>query len=217
MKINQIIVENKKVDEAPVGAFTQMGRKLGSRIANKVGAKATAQNWAGKADLGDTANKLYQQYNNYLGRLNKSIKQATGADLKKFLATKGVSVNVPNGPIDPARLDKMFLKVARDAMANKTKPTPTAGAGNPTGTPPANPTPANPGAGNPPAANPRAGRATLAQVRPMVSALRKRDQQRLLADLQKTLGTATPPAANPTPTPTPAPKRVRKRTAPPAP
>lgn len=122
MKINQIIVENKKVDEAPVGAFKQMGRKLGSRALNKVGAKSMAANMAGKADLGATANKLHQQFSGYMGTQNKDISQATGQDLKAFLATKNVSVNVPNGKIDPTRMDKMLLKVARDAMTKKSTP-----------------------------------------------------------------------------------------------
>lgn len=220
MKINQVITESKSIKEAPASALTQFGRSIGSKVLNKVGAKSMAQNMAGRADLGATANKLHQQYSRYLGVRNKNVKNSTGVDLKDFLASKNVTVNVPPGRIDPARLDKMLLKIARDAMTNKKKPTPAAGAGNP----PANPSAGTPPAGNPapgtPPATPRAGKATLAQVRPMVSALRKRDQQRLLADLQKALGTATPPAANPTPAPvppTPAPSRGRKRTAPPAP
>jgi hypothetical protein len=73
MKINQVITESKSIKEAPAGALTQFGRSIGSKVLNKIGAKSMAQNMAGKADLGATANKLHQQYSRYLGVRNSCI------------------------------------------------------------------------------------------------------------------------------------------------
>lgn len=184
MKINQIIVENKKVDEAPAGMFTQMGRKLGSRALNKIGAKSMAANIAGKADLGATANKLHQQFSGYMGTQNKDISRATGKDLKAFLATKNVSVNVPNGPIDPSRLDKMLLKIARDAMnkkSNSKQPSAPASSGS--------------NQQQPSAPTPTSNKRTQSAYSQTVQAAKKlsaKEKRRLIAQLQKTL----PPAGN---------------------
>lgn len=192
MKINQIIVENKKIDEAPAGVFKQMGRKLGSKALNKVGAKSMAANMAGKADLGATANKLHQQFSGYMGTQNKSISQATGQDLKAFLATKNVSVNIPNGKIDPSRMDKMLLKVARDAMSKKTRPA--------TGQSTSNSTPAAQGQN-------QGAASAYAQTRAAALKLSAKEKRRLIAQLQKTL----PSAGNKTST---APNFKSKRTPP---
>ena len=195
MKINQIIVENKKIDEAPAGVFKQMGRKLGSKALNKVGAKSMAANMAGKADLGATANKLHQQFSGYIGTRNKSISQATGQDLKAFLATKNISVNIPNGKIDPSRMDKMLLKVARDAMTKQSKP---AAQGQQQG-----------GSGTPPAAQgqQQGAASAYAQTRAAALKLSAKEKRRLIAQLQKTL----PSAGNKTST---APNFKSKRTPP---
>lgn len=192
MKINQIIVENKKINEAPAGVFKQMGRKLGSKALNKVGAKSMAANMAGKADLGATANKLHQQFSGYMGTQNKSISQATGQDLKAFLATKNVSVNIPNGKIDPSRMDKMLLKVARDAMSKKTRPA--------TGQSTSNSTPAAQGQN-------QGAASAYAQTRAAALKLSAKEKRRLIAQLQKTL----PSAGNKTRT---APNFKSKRTPP---
>lgn len=119
MKINEIT-------EAPVNALKQKAQAFGARALNKIGAKSTAANLAGRADLSATANKLHQQFSSYMGTQGKSIKQATGNDLKAFLNSKNVAAKVPSGPINQARLDKMLLKIARDAMVGKTKKVPPA-------------------------------------------------------------------------------------------
>jgi len=110
MKVNQIT-------EAPVSAIKQKAQAIGSRVLNKVGAKATAHNLAGKADFGATANKLYQQFNAYLGTQNKTIKQATGVDLDTFLKSKNVTRNdIPDGVLQKAQLDKIMQDAAKQAL-----------------------------------------------------------------------------------------------------
>ena len=113
MKINEVT----EVNEAPVSAIKQKAQSIGSRVLNKVGAKNKAANLAGKADFGATANKLFQQFNSYLGTQDKSLKQATGQDLAQFLKSKKVTrTDIPNGVLQKAQLDSIFQDVAKQAM-----------------------------------------------------------------------------------------------------
>lgn len=79
--------------------------------------KSRAANMAGKADLGATANKLYRQFNSYLGTQNKNLKQATGKDLSDFLSTKNVkNIKIGAGPIDANTINQIMMDVSKKAM-----------------------------------------------------------------------------------------------------
>lgn len=117
MKINEV------TNEAPVGAIKQATNKFGSKILNKVGAKDKAYNLAGKADLGDTANRLFRMFNNYIGTQNKSIKQATGTDIVDFLKSRNIPQQIipslNNGVLQKNQINDIFLQVAKDGLKLK--------------------------------------------------------------------------------------------------
>ena len=113
MKIDEVT----ELEEAPVSAIKQKAQSIGSRVLNKVGAKGTAANLAGKADYGATANKIYQQFNAYLGTQDKNIKQATGIDLDTFLKSKKVTRNdIPNGVLQKNQINAILQDVAKQAL-----------------------------------------------------------------------------------------------------
>lgn len=111
MKINDII------NEAPVNLIKQAAQGVGSRVLNKIGMKSRAANMAGKSDLGATANKLYKQFNSYLGTQDKNVNQATGKDLSDFLSTKNVKdIKIGAGPIDANTINQIMMDVSKKAM-----------------------------------------------------------------------------------------------------
>lgn len=123
MKLNEIIVE-QQLDEIPAGGIGQMAKKVGAKVLNKVPgatAKSKAANLAGKADLGDTANNLHKEFNQYLGTQGKNIKAATGEDLSDFLKTKkhNTSATIPSGQLQKQQLNDILMTVSKEAMAGK--------------------------------------------------------------------------------------------------
>ena len=123
MKLNEIIVE-QQLDEIPAGGIGQMAKKVGAKVLNKVpgaAAKSKAANLAGKADLGDTANNLHKEFNQYLGTQGKNIKAATGEDLSDFLKTKkhNTSATIPSGQLQKQQLNDILMTVSKEATAGK--------------------------------------------------------------------------------------------------
>lgn len=115
MKVDDIIVE--QLNEArPAGALAQLGRSIGSKALKRI-APDIAANWAGRADLGATANKLYDEFSNFLGTQGKSRDQATGADIKSFFATKNVKINLNTIPLN----NKIFKSVVNRAFSGSTR------------------------------------------------------------------------------------------------
>ena len=124
MKLDEIITEKKQLDEVPAGGLGQMAKKVGSRVLNKVPgatAKSKAANLAGQADLGDTANNLHKEFNQYLGTQGKTMKAATGEDLVAFLKTKKhkTAAKIPSGVIQKSQLDQILMTVSKEAMAGQ--------------------------------------------------------------------------------------------------
>lgn len=124
MKLDEVIVEKQKLDEVPAGGLGQMAKKVGSRALNIVpgaAAKSKAANLAGQADLGDTANNLHKEFNGWLGRNQKTMKQATGEDLVAFLKTKNhkTAAKIPSGVLQKAQVDQIMLAVSKEAMAGQ--------------------------------------------------------------------------------------------------
>jgi len=121
MKINEI----EQLDEVPAGMIGQAAKKIGSRVLNKVpggAAKSKAYNIATRADLGDTANQLHKEFNGYLGSQDKTMKQATGDDLKKFITQvkkHQTKANIPSGTLTKQQLNDILMTVAKEAMAKR--------------------------------------------------------------------------------------------------
>jgi hypothetical protein len=108
--------------EAPVGMMKKAGQAIGAKALGAIGMKGKASNLAGKADLSDTANNLYNEFRQYLGTQGKDVKTATGADLSAFITSKRAKVPaIPKGPVSKQVMDQVFMQVAKTAMAAKQK------------------------------------------------------------------------------------------------
>ena len=123
MKINDIIVE-KQIDEIPAGGLSQLGNKLGGKLLGKLPgatAKSKAANMLGKADLGDTANNLHKELNQYIGRQGKNMKQVTGEDFAEFLRFKKhkTAATIPSGVLNKAQLNDLLTTASKEALAGK--------------------------------------------------------------------------------------------------
>jgi len=113
-------IDDITLKEAPVGMLKKAGQAAGARALGAIGMKGKAGNLAGKADLSDTANNLYNEFRRYLGTQDKDIKTATGEDLTAFLNTKGAKVpGIPTGVVNKNIINKAMMQAAKDAMAGK--------------------------------------------------------------------------------------------------
>lgn len=109
MKINEIITE------APVGMFKQGLRKFGARALSALGAKGAAMNIAGKVDVGDKANDLFNKFNSYLGTQGRNINAATANDVIEFLDNQGLEAGItPSDNVMPKQaIEQEFLNAAQ--------------------------------------------------------------------------------------------------------
>jgi hypothetical protein len=91
MKFNEFLEESEidDIQEAPAGAFTQMARKAGSKIASKVGLKGVAGNLATKANVGDEANRVKQELAQWMAGSGIKKGQLELNDLIAFLGNAG--------------------------------------------------------------------------------------------------------------------------------
>lgn len=125
MHVYDIVTESNRTDEAPVGAVKQGLRRLGAKAAGAVGMKGTAGNLGAKAEAGKEANQLKTQFNSYLGKQMKNIKQATAQDLARYLKQRGYSIEHMKGmkgvlqpkQIDDATLQAVINKADSDEVA----------------------------------------------------------------------------------------------------
>jgi len=123
MKAIDILAESK-INEAPVGALSQIGRKVGAAALSALGAKNTAAGIRGKAQMGDRANQYYTAYRQWLGQTGKDEKTATYADVAQFMKKSGLPVDGIKGQkglVDPNILNQTFAKISQDYFAGKEK------------------------------------------------------------------------------------------------
>lgn len=116
MKAIDILAESK-IDEAPVGALGQIGRKLGSAALGAAGLKTWAADLGGKAEMGDRANQYYTAFRRYLAQTGKDEKTADYTDLAGFLKKSNLDAKYfagKKGIIDPAVVNQGFTKMAQD-------------------------------------------------------------------------------------------------------
>ena len=105
------------IDEAPVGVFKQMGRKLGAKAAGAVGMKGTAAGLSGAAKTGDVARDLNVALKGYAGETGLNLKQLDAQDLAAFLKSKGFPTtplaNV-TGALTPKQIDQALLQASQE-------------------------------------------------------------------------------------------------------
>lgn len=109
MKLNDLTNEN--LDEGPFDLLTKRGRSQRSAFKS------------GQRTLKLTSDNLKNEFVKYLGQQGiKDYKRASGQDLKAFLNTKDVDVNlynIPNGILQPAQIDKIITDASKDAIQGK--------------------------------------------------------------------------------------------------
>jgi hypothetical protein len=125
MRVLDIITENKKVVEAPAGALSQIGRKIGAKALGAAGFKGKAAELTGKADVGAKANQLMIDFRGYLGRTGGNFKQVQAPQLAAFLKSKGypdAHLNGVQGIMTTKQVDQAVLKAAQTAEPGSTTP-----------------------------------------------------------------------------------------------
>lgn len=120
------ITSGKQINEAPVGALKQMGRKIGAKAAGAVGMKGTAAGLSGAAETGDVARQLNVDLRKYAGQTGMNMKQLDAQDLAAFLKSKGFPTTpLANltGVLTPKQVDQALLKAAQEkAKISGSKP-----------------------------------------------------------------------------------------------
>lgn len=111
------ITSGKQINEAPVGALKQIGRKVGAKAAGAVGMKGTAAGLSGAAETGDVARQLNVDLRKYAGQTGMNMKQLDAQDLAAFLKSKGfptTSLASVTGVLTPKQVDQALLKAAQE-------------------------------------------------------------------------------------------------------
>jgi hypothetical protein len=94
MKITELVMESRKIDEAPMG----MLNKLGNKVMSKFGSDTST----GKLKSGDVANKLYSAFNQYLGQ---SGQQPTWPVVSKWLQSNKYPIKMAQKVVQGAKAD----------------------------------------------------------------------------------------------------------------
>ena len=111
MKVRDIVVESKKIDEAPMGMLARAGRS----VAAAAGHKASQ----GKLKTGERANQLKKEYKVYLGEIGE---KASVENLLSFLKKEGLPTSAAQkalGNVQPTTTQKVggALKTAAKGAA----------------------------------------------------------------------------------------------------
>lgn len=122
MKINEIT--NEPLEEAPRSRIKQAMKGLGSRVLGKIpGGDARAANLAARADLDATANNAYREFARFLGTRDKTIPQATGADLREFLSANNIRFSaaekIPAGSLQKEDMNHWLFRIAREIVSKQ--------------------------------------------------------------------------------------------------
>lgn len=118
MKAIEILLETKKVNEAPAGLIGQGLKKVGAGILGAMGAKHMAGSLAGSADVGAKANELEGNFQRYLAQTGKTSKTADYSDLAAFLKQNKIRypLATASGPLDQKSIDSIFTKIAQNSF-----------------------------------------------------------------------------------------------------
>ncbi len=212
MKAIEILLEAKKVNEAPANIVGQGLKRLGAGVLGAMGAKGMAGNLQGSAESGAKANELHANFQKYLGQIGKTTKTAEYADLQAFLKANKMNPSAAkgNGPLNQKAVDQIFTSIAQNsfkapAVGGKKSSAQPADTGAQQSAEPAQTTKAAPATGTQGASQNQVGKMTLTQIKQAVSGLRTRDKESLMAFLQQgTKQSAKPTATKPAGTTAPA-------------
>jgi len=91
MKLNEFLNESDidDIQEAPAGLVRQMARKAGAKVAGKLGMKTTAGKLATKANVGDEANRIKRELEQWMAGSGIKKGQLELNDLIAFLGNAG--------------------------------------------------------------------------------------------------------------------------------
>ena len=210
MKAIEIILEAKKVNEAPANIVGQGLKRLGAGVLGAMGAPGMAGSLAGSADAGAKANELYGNFKRYLGQTGKDKNTATVQDLEDFLKKNKISTKLMKTvPINSWKdIDTFFTKLAHDSFkvggievspSSKKSSASPASAGSSAQPTAQSAAPVGATVGTTGASQNQVPKMTLTQIKQAVANLRTRDKQSLMAFLQQgTKQPAKPTATKPT-------------------
>jgi hypothetical protein len=99
MRIKELVMESRKIDEAPMG----MLNKFGNKVASKFGSDQAT----GRLKSGDVANKLYSAFNQYLGQ---SGQQPTWPVVSKWLEANKYPIKKARQVVQSAKADAAMPK-----------------------------------------------------------------------------------------------------------
>lgn len=126
MRVYDIVAEKSDIDEAPAGALSQIGRKIGAKALGAIGFKGKAAELTGKAEVGDEANQLKIALRQYAGKAGINVKQMQGPQLAAFLKSKGypnMHLKGVQGIMTPKQIDQAIMTAAQDAAKADGDPT----------------------------------------------------------------------------------------------
>jgi len=89
MKVYEIISEDKEVAEAPTGALGQFGKKVAAKGLAKVGMKGKAGQIAATVDVGDEANRIKKEMQQWMSGSGIKKNELQVRDFVNFLANAG--------------------------------------------------------------------------------------------------------------------------------
>lgn len=91
MKLNEFLNESdiNDIEEAPAGMVGQMARNAGAKVLNKIGMKGKAGELATKANVGDEANRIKQELNQFMAGSGIKKDQLEVNDFLAFLGNAG--------------------------------------------------------------------------------------------------------------------------------
>ena len=124
MKMNEFLNESEvhDIEEAPAGMVGQMARKAGAKVLGKIGMKGKAGELATKANVGDEANRIKQELNQFMAGSGIKKGQLEVNDLLAFLGNAGfdkktamqvIRKHVPKAPNEP-KLDTLTASMEND-------------------------------------------------------------------------------------------------------
>ena len=116
MLVYEILQENKKLDEKPVGRLANFGQKLKAKGLGMIGAKDAKSGVEGGIETNNKANATYSAFRKHLGKIKTNKNQVPAEELQNWLRSMKMStINVPNsGVIDDKAVSKAILQSTID-------------------------------------------------------------------------------------------------------
>ena len=131
MKVYDIIVESKQLDEKPVGAL----KNLATKALSKVTFGDMKAGFKGSAETNDKANATYRAFRTHLGKIKTNKNQVPAEELTKWLQSQKMDTTstpksgiLPNKAVEKAIMAAVVDTEKKAAYAGNTGAGATAGA-----------------------------------------------------------------------------------------